>query len=238
MLKILKRLNRASTGVLIKLGLYFKHSPSKYQIHQLVKAALAEIPQDKKHSVLDAGAGRMPFKPLLTEHYKEYTAMDIEKHVDDIDVVGDIMDLNFSDDSFDLVFSTQVIEHVPRPWDAFKEIARVLKSGGYVVITVPHLGYLHNLPHDYYRYTASGLRTLAHSAGLEPVWVRPAGGFFSFLGYIRTTIITPIFGIPLLGILFVYLSLPITYLEMLLDKITMNSKVFPLNYVLYAKKKD
>jgi len=49
----------------------------------------------------------------------------------------DIMATSFDNDYFDLVISSDVLEHVPDPWKAFKEIHRILKPGGRHVFTVP-----------------------------------------------------------------------------------------------------
>jgi SAM-dependent methyltransferase len=45
--------------------------------------------------------------------------------------------LTFADEQFDLVITEDVLEHVRRPDDAFREIRRVLKPGGYHVFTIP-----------------------------------------------------------------------------------------------------
>jgi SAM-dependent methyltransferase len=49
----------------------------------------------------------------------------------------DLMSLSFEDESIDVAISTDVLEHVPRPYDAHREIWRVLKPGGRHVFTVP-----------------------------------------------------------------------------------------------------
>ena len=46
--------------------------------------------------------------------------------------------LPFNSESFDVVLSTEVIEHVDNQKDAFKEMFRVLKKGGILVITTPN----------------------------------------------------------------------------------------------------
>lgn len=53
-------------------------------------------------------------------------------------VRGDGQRLPFSDDSFDLVFSEYVFEHLPRPEAALREIDRVLAPGGSFVVLVPN----------------------------------------------------------------------------------------------------
>ncbi len=49
----------------------------------------------------------------------------------------DLRGTSFSDESFDLVISSDVLEHVPDPWKAFHEIYRILKPGGRHVFTIP-----------------------------------------------------------------------------------------------------
>jgi GT2 family glycosyltransferase/2-polyprenyl-3-methyl-5-hydroxy-6-metoxy-1,4-benzoquinol methylase len=50
----------------------------------------------------------------------------------------DLQQLSFPDDHFDLVITQDVLEHVPEPGKALKEIQRVLKPGGYHIFTVPY----------------------------------------------------------------------------------------------------
>lgn len=50
---------------------------------------------------------------------------------------GDLTALEFGDDSFDLVLSSDVMEHVIEPFAAFAEIARVLKPGGVYIFSIP-----------------------------------------------------------------------------------------------------
>lgn len=49
----------------------------------------------------------------------------------------DLERLTFADGSFDLVITQDVFEHVVRPAEAFREIARILKPGGCHIFTVP-----------------------------------------------------------------------------------------------------
>ena len=51
----------------------------------------------------------------------------------------DLMGLSFDDGSFDVVLTSEVLEHVPDAYAAHREIARVLRSGGLHVFTVPFM---------------------------------------------------------------------------------------------------
>jgi SAM-dependent methyltransferase len=72
----------------------------------------------------------------------------------------DIHNLPYNDDSYDYVFSDQVLEHVRKPWVAIQEVQRVLKPMGLTVLTTCLLNAVHGVPHDYWRFTPDGLKVL------------------------------------------------------------------------------
>lgn len=75
------------------------------------------------------------------------------------DIVGDIHNLPFEDNSIDAIICIAVLEHVEEPQKAVREMYRVLKPGGYCYIFAPFLYYYHPMPGyygDYYRFTRQG----------------------------------------------------------------------------------
>jgi len=52
-------------------------------------------------------------------------------------VVASVYDIPYPDDNFDMVTCTETLEHLQRPEDALKEMFRVLRPGGQLVVTVP-----------------------------------------------------------------------------------------------------
>ena len=102
--------------------------------------------------ILDVGAGGR----RITPHIVTFDAV----AGPEIDLVGDIHQLPILDDSFDCVFCTGTLEHVPDPWKAVREINRVLKPSGLVHIDVPFIQGYHADPTDYWRFTLDGLRLL------------------------------------------------------------------------------
>lgn len=77
------------------------------------------------------------------------------------DVINSHHLYNLGDLSFECVVCSDMLEHDDAPWETAKEIYRVLKPGGAVIVTVPGIGFKrHDFPSDYWRFTAAGLKAL------------------------------------------------------------------------------
>lgn len=79
---------------------------------------------------------------------------------DNVDILAIAQNLPFADDSFDIVLSFDVLEHVSDPFQSARELARVLKPGGRLYIDMPFLQAEHGYPHHYFNATRMGLRQL------------------------------------------------------------------------------
>jgi SAM-dependent methyltransferase len=76
------------------------------------------------------------------------------------DVVGRAELAPLRDGCFDLILSTEMLEHCPEPARVADESHRLLRKGGVLVLTTPFVYIVHGWPEDYYRFTASGLKHL------------------------------------------------------------------------------
>ncbi|MFZ2072144.1 MAG: class I SAM-dependent methyltransferase, partial [Minisyncoccia bacterium] len=96
------------------------------------------------------------------------------------DIVGDIHNLPFKNDSQEAIICIAVLEHVENPIKAFEEMYRVLKPGGYLYAYVPFLYYYHaenGYYGDFWRFTEDSLKFLARPfSQFELVSVRGAIG--------------------------------------------------------------
>ena len=114
-------------------------------------------------------AGTAPYAPLYKIFFTRSTKVDVERspHDLDVDVLADAATLPFADAAFDCVIATEVLEHCADPAAVVREVARVLRPGGVALLTTPFMVGLHEMPHDYFRYTPSALRALTEAAGLS-----------------------------------------------------------------------
>lgn len=132
--------------------------------------------------VVDVGCGNQPYRSMLTPAAVRYIGADVTAPGSsaDVEIVNDQLVLD--DRVADAVLCTQVLEHSPRPQVLLCDIARVLRPGGTVVLTVPFYWPHHEEPHDYFRFTRYGLALLCEQAGLAVEEMVPCGGRWSVAG--------------------------------------------------------
>ena len=110
-----------------------------------------------------------------------YIGLDL-KLASKADIIGDALKLPFRANSFDTVLLIQVLEHIPKPKKMLEEIYRVLKKGGYLVLTCPLTWNLHEEPYDYFRYTCYGLKYLCEWVGFNVLMIKPRTGKWGAIG--------------------------------------------------------
>ncbi|MGD0051569.1 MAG: class I SAM-dependent methyltransferase [Vulcanimicrobiaceae bacterium] len=118
--------------------------------------------------IADIGAGLRP------EYREDVINVEIVPYAT-TDVVAASEYLPFADDTFDLVISVAVLEHVRDPFAAAREIERILRPGGRVFAAVPFLQPYHAYPDHYYNMTAAGLRNLFLGCDVERLDVPDSG---------------------------------------------------------------
>jgi len=121
--------------------------------------------------LLDVGCGSKPYATLF--EVEAYVGLDIDSETTRrIGVADHFYDGNrfpLPDAAFDSVLCNQVLEHVFNPDEFLREVGRVLKPGGKLLLTVPFLWDEHEQPYDYARYSSFGLRALLQKNGFAVV---------------------------------------------------------------------
>jgi SAM-dependent methyltransferase len=133
-----------------------------------------------KGNMLDIGCATKPYESIFATYVKKYIGLDHQNspHVLPKDVIiASAYDTKLSSSSIDTILCTEVLEHLERPSNAIREMHRLLKPGGYVILTVPMFWHLHEEPRDFYRYTKYGLKYLFEDAGFKIEEVKPLSGF-------------------------------------------------------------
>lgn len=157
-----------------------------------IESTLKKIPAGA--TILDAGAGESQFKKFCA--HLNYVAQDFAQYEgtgevglqtgtwdnSKLDIVSDITSIPRPNGSFDAVMCTEVLEHVPDPVAALKELNRLLKPGGHLLITAPFASLTHFAPYHF----ASGLSRFFYEhhlgkMGYNILELELNGNYFEFL---------------------------------------------------------
>ncbi len=131
-------------------------------------------------NTIDFGAGSAKYKNIIQPHTNAYTTFDMMAG-EHIDVVGDALNPPFLDETFDTIISTQMLEHVEKPWVVVHHMRRILKPGGTCIVTAPFLVPYHADPYDFFRYTTSGMKSLFINEGFSIIACEGYGNTFGVL---------------------------------------------------------
>lgn len=209
--------------------------------------------QKRGLKIIDVGAGECQYK-VFCSHLK-YTSQDINEYDPKkvktglqmqswnnkaIDIVSDITKIPVRNSSYDVVLCTEVLEHVLNPENAIKEISRITKKNGKLILTAPFCSLTHFAPYHY----SSGFNRYFYKEILKKykykiLEMSTNGNYFSYLQqetkrapYVIRKYINPIIG---------YVSIPFFYLLSLIFSIfakydKRSSELLTFGYHIYAQK--
>lgn len=137
------------------------------------------VPDGISGITLDIGAADRWIESRLAPGV-QYIALDYPATGRDLyaarpDVFADAACLPFGGNCIDTVLCLEVIEHVRDPNGMLAEMARVLRPGGQLHLSMPFLYPIHDAPFDFQRLTEHGLRRDLEAAGLQIVEIRKTG---------------------------------------------------------------
>jgi SAM-dependent methyltransferase len=127
-----------------------------------LKRVIDDLPAGLR--ILDAGAGELKNRQHCG--HLQYVSQDFGQYVGEgnlpgvglhsdgwntsrIDLISDITAIPAPDASFDAILCSEVLEHVPEPTHALDEFARLLKTGGILILTAPFGSNVHMAPYHY-----------------------------------------------------------------------------------------
>lgn len=144
-----------------------------------IEALVSQIRLGKEQTWLDVGCGERPYSALFSA--TGYIGLDVQASgrpsaMKRPDVTYDGERLPVKQGSVDGIICTQVLEHVAQPERFISELARVLREGGWLVLSAPLFWQEHEVPYDFFRYTSYGMKALLELSGFEVIEIRKSSG--------------------------------------------------------------
>lgn len=131
-----------------------------------LKSSVSFLPEKQDQRVLDYGCADKPYRNFFPDDCR-YEGADLPGNEAAEHKLLPDGSLDVADGVFDTVFSTQVLEHVADPALYLSEAYRVLKPGGYLLLSTHGFMFWHNDPVDYWRWTGEGLEYQLQNSGFE-----------------------------------------------------------------------
>jgi SAM-dependent methyltransferase len=131
-----------------------------------IEGLVAGLPHSPNSRILDYGCADLPYRSFFAPD-ADYVAADLPGNPSASIPIRPDGTVPEADQSFDIVLSTQVLEHVPDPSLYLAECFRVLRSGGHMVLSTHGIMVYHPDPVDYWRWTCAGLERIVREAGFE-----------------------------------------------------------------------
>lgn len=160
---------------------------------QWIEKTLKKIPANSR--ILDAGAGELSKKKYckhlqyVSQNFAQYDGKGdghgLQTSTWDqtqLDIISDITAIPVADASFDAAMCIEVFEHLPDPLAALQELSRIVRPGGYLILTAPFCSLTHFAPYHF----ATGFNRYWYEKHLpaynfEILELTANGNFFSYL---------------------------------------------------------
>lgn len=221
---------------------------TRYYLERDIKQVVREHSFNGK--IIDVGCGSQPYRKLFKDtafyrgiDYKKYSInKDFAQAKPDYFFNKDYLRnqiLPFSDDYFDHSVCFQVLEHHRNPQKLIKELLRITKKGGYILISFPFLGGIHEEPTDFQRLTKYGLMEIIKESNSKLMYVKEEGSIVSTISMLLNEYLNNFAAKNktryYIAIFFYFPFLFFSYLSLLLDRIFRSDKIF-FNYLFLIKK--
>jgi len=221
-----------------QIKLFFKRYPKFYYfLIEIISPVYSDQQPLRKFlassdkPILNLGSGNQPkFANTINIDMMDY---------ENVDIIADITHLPFCNSTATAVMSLAVLEHVAEPSLVLEEIYRILKPGGLILSIVPFMQPFHASPHDYQRYTLTGIEYLHKKFEIiqSGVYSGPISGFLWV--FQETLASTLSFGFPtlrnILYIILILMTWPIKFLDIFFVKLPTSRNVASNFYVIARK---
>lgn len=158
---------------------------------------------------------------------------------DNVDVICDIENIPFKDNTVDYIINIAVLEHVPNPQKVISEIHRIMKTGAKLYCFIPFMQPFHASPYDFQRFTYEGMKhQFREFEILKLKAIGPTSGMLwnlqEWLALLLSFGIKPLHTI--LYLFFMVLTFPLKFIDLILQYHPMSKNVASGFSILCKKK--
>ncbi len=176
---------------------YFQHTPA--QIRELWEERFGDLRRWINGGVprlLDVGCGYGDFLHVARESGWRVEGFEFSPAAAEVCrsryglrvAVGDLLELEFAEGSFELITMWHVLEHLRHPLAVLRRCRALLEPGGVLALEVPNLNFLVRKSYRYplsrtlhlYHFTPTTLAALVRAAGFEVLECRPGNTGFQY----------------------------------------------------------
>lgn len=215
---------------------------TRLKLFKSISDLISHLYLSDNQKIVDLGCGSSPYKQLFTKG--DYIGIDVKQsghshQNENIDIFYDGKNLPFDDLSLDVVFSSQVFEHIEDLEIILAEVFRTLKNNGKIIASIPFVWNEHEMPYDFRRFTSVGVLNLLEKHGFSNIKIKKDTNFIESLFQITIIYVWEDLLRGLGKARFIFLPLivtPLTVLGLVLSKILPNSNSLFLNTLVYAEK--
>ena len=141
-----------------------------YLVLSDLRIALDDVKDTRPIKVLDYGCGGSPYRRLFPlADYRRADFLETGELDYQLDATGYVQE---ESNTFDLILSTQVLEHMVDPGVCLGECWRLLKPGGTFIVSSHGSFEDHPCPSDYWRWTAQGLKHDMEKGGFKNIDIK------------------------------------------------------------------
>lgn len=215
-----------------------------YFIRKRLSIKIQKLAPQLNGKLLDFGCGLKPYEKLFV-NATQYLGLDVENPGHDhskenIDIYYDGFTVPIKDNSFDAVFCSEVLEHVPDLNQSVSEIERILKPKGTLLLTVPFFWMEHEKPHDYRRFSIGGISKLLEDNNFEIIHAETVSHYVEAMFQMWAMYIYSFFAMQnkyLRMILSIFLISPVTITGIIISFLLPRNKNLYLGSCVLAKKR-
>jgi SAM-dependent methyltransferase len=167
--------------------------PGKWEVwkynwlaHHKVVRALERARRHAGGLLLDVGCGSMETERWFRGQVTDYLGVDLTASpylgARRPTAFARAEALPFRGGSMDTVLGLSMLTYLPEPARMIAEAHRVLRPGGTLILEFTQMAWVHDEPHDYFRFTRYGAGWLLEREGFEVVEAIPIGGLWARVG--------------------------------------------------------